>query len=156
MRRIRTRRSVLAVIALGAIATTAVSASAAGAAPPPRESTHGRETVQVQCEGFGTLTVQVPSNEHSNGAGQIVGEKGHGIPVAFTATIEDVSKGVVLFGESTKVGHGHAHPNQPTTTCRQVLEASAHEFFGEELPAGVAPTDLIRATFEVQVIVKKK
>jgi hypothetical protein len=103
------------------------------------------------------VTVSVPPSENNNGAGQIVGAKGHGIPVSFTTTITDVSTGTVLFSETHRVGHGHAHRNQPTTKCTGSFEATAAQFFegGGGLPPGVEPTDLIRGTFEVLVIIKK-
>ena len=98
----------------------------------------------------------VPRNEHNNAAAQIVGEKGHGIPVSFKTTVTDVSKGRVLFTETHESGHGHGHPNQATTLCKgSAFEGSAEEIFGKELPSEVAPADLIRGVFDVNVIVKK-
>jgi hypothetical protein len=68
-----------------------------------------------------------------------------------------VSTGTVLLTESHSVGNGHAHSNQPTTTCTGTFEATAAQFFEEagELPEGVQPGDLIRGVFEVQVIIKR-
>lgn len=148
-------RGGVAAMTVGAIAAMAVFAGSA-AAKPSGESTHGKELVQLQCEGLGTVTVSVPPSEKNNGAGQIVGEKGHGIPVSFSTTITDVSAGKVLGTESHAVGNGHAHGNQPTTKCTGTFEATAAQFFeGEELPEGVEPGDLISGLFEVQVIIKK-
>ena len=159
MRRIAMRLCLLTALIASAIAATSVFVAGAAAAPPgqEKEGPGGKETVEVECEGLGTLTVSVPRPEKSNGAAQVVGQKLHGIPVSFSSTGTDVTKGIVLFEESREAGHGHGHPNQPTTQCRGTFEATAAEFFEgeEELPEGVAPTDLIRVAFEVQVIVKK-
>ena len=159
MRRITMRLCLAAALALGAIAASSILASGAAAAPPSKEEgPPGKETVEVECEGLGTVTVSAPRPEKSRGAAQVLGQKLHGIPVSIAFTATDVTKGVVLFEESHESGNGHGHPNQTTTGCRASFEATAAQFFeeeGEELPEGVAPTDLIRAAFEVQVIVKK-
>jgi hypothetical protein len=148
-------RGRLAAMALGAIVALTVFAASA-AAKPPAERTHGKEIVQLECEGLGTVTVSVPPSENNNGAGQIVGEKGHGIPVSFNTTITDVSAAKVLLSESHSVGNGHAHSHQATTKCTGTFEATAAQFFeGGELPEGVSPGDLIRGLFEVQVIIKR-
>jgi hypothetical protein len=149
-----TRCRVVAIVVVATVAMAALAGSAA--AKPSGERTHGKEIVELQCEGLGTVTVSVPSSEKNNGVGQIVGEKGHGIPVTFNTTITDVSTGTVLFTESHSVGNGHAHRNQPTTACRGTFEATAAQFFEEgPLPEGVSPEDLIRGVFEADVIVKK-
>jgi hypothetical protein len=159
MRRITLRLCFAAALALGAIAASSILASGAAAAPPSKEEgPPGKETVEVECEELGTVTVSAPRPEKSRGAAQVLGQKLHGIPVSIAFTATDVTKGVVLFEESHESGNGHGHPNQTTTGCKASFEATAAEFFeeeGEELPEGVAPTDLIRAAFEVQVIVKK-
>ena len=82
--------------------------------------------------------------------------KGHGIPVAFTFTITDVTKNTVLDSESSAVGHGHAHRHQPTTHCSGVLFSGlASDFFGGgQLPPGVDPGDTIAVSISGQVIVK--
>jgi hypothetical protein len=73
------------------------------------------------------------STEKSHGAGQIVGRKGHGIPVVISNTLSDLTTSTVLVSESIVAGNGHAHRNQRTTTCTRVFfEGSAAEFFGEE------------------------
>jgi hypothetical protein len=150
----------VAALTLAALAATSVLVAGAAAAPPGHEKKGpgGKETVEVECEGLGKLTVSAPRPEKSNGAAQVVGQKLHGIPVSFSFAATDVSKGIVLFEESRESGHGHGHPNQTTTACKGTFESTAAEFFEEAeeaLPEGVAPTDLIRATFEAQVIVKK-
>jgi len=148
-----------AALALGAIAASSILASGAAAAPPSKEGgPPGKETVEVECEGLGKITVSAPRPEKSRGAAQVVGQKLHGIPVTFFFTATDVTTGKVLFEENRESGNGHGHPNQTTTGCKASFEAPAGEFFeeeGEELPEGVAPTDLIRAAFEVQVVIKK-
>ena len=161
MRGIGMRLCLVAVLAAGAIATTGMLASGALAAPPSeeKEGPGGKEFVEVECEGIGTVTVSVPRPEKSNGAAQVVGQKLHGIPVSFSLTATDVTKGIVLFEETRESGKGHGHPNQTTTLCKATFEVTAAEFFeveeGGVLPEGVAPTDFIRATIEARVIVKK-
>jgi hypothetical protein len=147
-------RRIILALAISATATTGLlagSASASGPAPP------GKEIIKIECAGLGSVTVSVQRPEHSRGAGQIVGVKGHGIPTAVAFTLTDVSTGTVLVSEENTVGGGHAHPNQPATACRATnFEGPASVFFeGHELPPGVEPGDLIRASTEVQVIVKR-
>ncbi len=115
----------------------------------------GKDTIDVTCEGLGTVTVSVARGDDNNGVGQIVGQKGHGIGVAFTFTLTDVTTATVLFSDSGAVGGGNAHPNQATTHCSGVFfEGPASEFFGTDLPPGVAATDTIRAAFEGEIIIK--
>src|SRR5215218_641020 len=104
----------VAVVA-AALAVFTAGASASGPAPP------GKDLVDLNCEGIGPITVSVPRSESNNGVGQLVGEKGHGIPVAFTFTLTDVTTNTVLDSESSAVGGGHAHRNQETTRCSGVV-----------------------------------
>ena len=71
--------------------------------------------------------------------------------------LADVTTSTVLFSEGSAVGGGHAHPHQATTLCSATFfEGEASVFFaGHELPPGVEPTDIIRASTEIQVIVKQ-
>jgi hypothetical protein len=127
------------------------AASASGPAPP------GKDVIHLTCDGIGPVTVSVPRSENNNGAGQLVGAKGHGIGVAFTVTVTDVTKNNTVLGiESSAVGHGHAHPNQPTTTCSGVVfSGPASVFFGGgPLPPGVAATDTIQVSIVGEVIIK--
>jgi hypothetical protein len=149
------RRIVLA-LAVSAIAVASIFAGTAAASGP---AAPGKELTEIECPGVGLITVSTPKSEHgSNGAGQIVGQKGHGLPVSFTFAVTDVTTGgTVLFSETEASAPGRARSGQPTTTCTGIpLEVPASVFFeGHELPPGVAPTDTIRANFEVQVIVKR-
>jgi hypothetical protein len=138
---------VVAIFAAGAVSTGGASAS--GPAPP------GKHVVEINCEGIGPITVSIPRREKDKGAGQIVGAKGHGIPVVSTFTITDVTTKTVLNSESKTAGGGNAHPNQATTACSTVLSTPASAFFEEgPLPPGVAPTDIIEANIVIDVIVK--
>ena|SRR2546427_10537113 len=145
-------KRILLALATGAVAATCAltgTAAASGPAPP------GKEIVELQCEGIGPVIVSVQRNESSQGAGQIVGEKGHGIPVSFNFTLTDLSNGEV-FTEPEVKGGGNAHPNQTTTRCEgTAFEGEAASIFGEELPPGVEPTDFVRGEFEAQVIIKR-
>lgn len=154
MRRIAMRLGPATVLIASAMLAMSLFAAGAAAAPPAEK---GKELVELECEGLGTVTVSVPRSERNNGVGQVVGQKLHGIPVSFSFTATDVTTGTVIFEESQESGKGHGHPNQETTLCKATFESVAAEFFEgeEELPEGVSPTDLIRATIEARVIVKK-
>jgi len=136
---------------VAALAMFTGGAAASGPAPP------GKDVVDLNCVGIGVVTVSVPGSENNNGVGQIVGAKGHGIPVAFTFTVTDVTTDTVIFSESSAVGHGHAHPHQATTTCSGVVfSGPASDFFGPgPLPPGVDATDTIEVSFVVEVILKR-
>jgi hypothetical protein len=144
------RRLSCAVALIVAVLTVLTgAASASGPAPP------GKDVIHLTCVGIGPVTVSVPRSESNNGVGQLVGAKGHGIPVAFTATITDVTTNTILGSDSSAVGHGHGHPNQTATTCSGVVFLGpASAFFGGGLPPGVAPTDTIQVSIVGQVIVK--
>jgi hypothetical protein len=136
---------------LSALAVFTAGAAASGPAAP------GKDVIHLTCDhGIGPVTVSVPPSQSNNGAGQIVGQKGHGIPVAFTFTITDVTTATILDTESSAVGGGHAHPNQGTVTCSGVVfSGPASVFFGGgPLPPGVAATDTIQVSIVGEVIVK--
>ena len=141
----------LAIIAFAVAAlTSAAPAAASGPAAP------GKSLIQVNCGSAGTFSVTVPTSDQNNGAGQIVGMKGHGIGVSFTFTVIDTTTGTTLFSDTSAVGQGHAHPNQTTTTCtfQPFPDTVASEFFGDPLPPGVAPTDIIHGEGSGQIILK--
>jgi hypothetical protein len=148
------RRIVLA-LAVSAITVASIfigTAAASGPAAP------GKELTEIECPGLGLVTVSTPKQGHgsSKSVGQIVGEKGHGLPVSFTFTAFDVTTATVVFAETEQSAPGRARSDRTTTTCTGIpFEAPASVFFeSHELPSGVAPTDTIRANFEAQVIVK--
>jgi hypothetical protein len=144
------RRVLLLVVSVVALTFAGV----AGASGP---AASGQDTLTLTCEGIGTVTVRIQPNETSNGVGQIIGSKGHGIPVAFGFTLYDVTTSSVVFADPVAADHGggHAHSNQATATCTgTVFEGKASDFFGDELPPGVGATDVVRATLTAEVIVK--
>jgi hypothetical protein len=150
------RRRIVLALAMSAIATAtsvfAASAAASGPAAP------GKETIEVECAGLGSVTVSAPRSEHSKGVGQVVGQQGHGKPVSVTFTLTDVTTGTVLFSHQEHLGGEKAHSQQATTQCSAILaEVPAEVFFegAPELPPGVEPTDLIRASFEPLIVVIK-
>jgi hypothetical protein len=145
------RRIIIGCLAASVIALAAFAGSAAASGPAPP----GRDIIQLTCNGT-TFTIAVPRAGDSNGVGQIVGQKGHGIPVTFEFSVFDVTTDTLLFSEADAVGGGRAHPNQVTTHCTAVVfEGTAADFFGPEpLSPGVAPTDIIRAGIAVDVIIK--
>src|SRR2546425_12148272 len=96
------RRLLYGVAAMvAALAVFTAGASASGPAPP------GKDKLDLNCVGLGNITVSVPPSQNNNGAGQLVGEKGHGIPVAVTFTLTDVTTNTVLDSQSTAVGRGN-------------------------------------------------
>ena len=146
------QRRLLYVVAtmVAAVPVFTGGASASGPAPP------GKDVIHLNCDGIGAVNVSVPRSDKNNGVGQLVGMKGHGIPVAFTFTITDVTKNKIIDSESSAVGHGHGHHNKSTTHCSGVLFSGlASDFFGGgQLPPGVDPGDIIEVTLSGQVIAK--
>jgi hypothetical protein len=147
----KTKRIILAV-AVGAVTTIGLLPAGAAASGP---AAPGKKIVQLECEGLGAVTVSAPGPEGSSGAGQVVGQKGHGIVVSSTSLVLDFSTFTVLKDETRESGGGNGHPNQPTLSCSGItFQGTASEFFGSELPPGVGPGDAIIAGFEDQVIVQ--
>jgi hypothetical protein len=137
------------VSAVTTICLLPASAAASGPAAP------GKRPLQVECEGLGVVTVSVPRPEGSNGALQVVGQKGHGIVGSSRSVVVDFTAEMVLKNETRESGGGQAHPNQATITCTSIFEGTASEFFGSEgLPPGVGSNDIILAGFNAQVIVQ--
>jgi hypothetical protein len=146
-----TKLSVLLLLAtiVAIMGIAAAAASASGPAAP------GKEVIQLTCDGLGPIPISVQRGENANGAGQIVDAKGHGIPVNATLTLTDLTTSTVLGTEVTATGQGNGHPNQPATHCSGVLfQGSASDFFGTDLPPGVAPTDTVELTIDAFAIIK--
>lgn len=143
-------RVTLLVTAIAATCVLASTAMASGPAPP------GKQIVNLTCTGLGPITVSVQRGQNSKGAGQIVGMKGHGIPVKTVFTLTDLTTNTVIDSSTQLSGHGHGHPHQATTECKGVvLQGTASDVFGTHLPPGVAATDTIQGTVDVFVIIKK-
>jgi hypothetical protein len=119
-------------------------------------SGHNVET--VECEGLGTVDVSVQPSHSDNtwGAVQLVGTTGHLIPVVFEFTLEDLTKGTVLFSDTAAKGSGHANGNQALVTCSETFTGTFDELAepGEELPPGVDPDDILQISLTVQVVAK--
>jgi hypothetical protein len=145
------RRIIIICLAAITVALAVLAGSAAASGP----GATGKEILQISC-GTDTFTIAVPRGENAFGAAQIVGHKGHLIPVSLVFSVVDVTTDALLDSGSTAVGHGQAHPNQDTTRCTVVLfEGTAADFFGSDpLPPGVAATDVIRASLSVDAIAK--
>jgi len=139
----------LALLVAVATAFAAAPASASGPAAP------GKELVQLTCDGLGPITVAVQRGENANGAAQIVDAMGHGIGVEATLTLTDLTTATVVATEVTATGHGNGHPNQTATHCSGVLfDGAASDFFGTDLPSGVAPADTVQLTIDALAIIK--
>jgi hypothetical protein len=138
-------------VLVGAISLlSAYAGPAAASGPAPK----GKEVVEIQCEGLGSLTVSVPRSEKNWGAGQVVGQKGHGIPTAVSFSATDLRTGEVLASENSVKGGGHANSHQPATNCSATFEVPASEFFEGQLPEEVEPDDTIRVDLLVKVVIK--
>ena len=125
----------------------AADASASGPAAP------GKEVVLITCDGLGTVPLSVQRGENSNGAAQIVDANGHAIPVDATLTLTDLTTSTVLGTEMTATGNGHS--NQSATHCSGILfHGSASDFFGTDLPPGVAPMDTVQLTIDGFAVIK--
>jgi hypothetical protein len=144
------RRTTLLLAAIAAMCVLAGTAVASGPAPP------GKQLVTLNCAGLGTFTVSVQRGQNSKGAGQIVGAKGHGIPVKIVFTLTDLTTSTVIDSSTQLSGHGHGHRHQATTECTGVVfQGTASDFFGTHLPPGVAATDTVQGTIDAFVIIKR-
>jgi hypothetical protein len=119
---------------------------------PAQAQPPGHNVETIVCEGLGTIDVSVQRSDNF-GAVQIVGTKGHLIPVAFTFTLENLTDDTVLFSE-TEAKKGHR--NQETTQCSLTFTGTWEELGepGEEPPPGVDPTDILQFTLTAKVIAK--
>jgi len=145
--RVRLLTLVVVVAAVASVFTG--SALASGPAPP------GKQLIDLNCTGIGPVTVSVQRGQNSKGAGQIVDMKGHGIAVTIVFTLTDTTTSTIIDSQTQMSGGGNGHPNQATTECTGVsFQGSASDFFGPQLPPGVAPTDVISATIDAFVILK--
>jgi hypothetical protein len=147
------KRGLLCGVAVTAAALAAFTGAAAASGP----AAPGKTVINLVCDELGPVSVTVPpSQQDNNGAGQLLGEPGHGIPVAFTTTVTDVTTNEILDVSSSAVGGGHGHPNQASLTCSGVVfSAPASVFFGSApLPPGVAATDTIEVSISGEVIPK--
>jgi hypothetical protein len=143
----RTRPLLLLFVAT---ATAGIATAAASGSNPVAP---GKELVQLSCDGLGTTTVSVQRGANANGAAQIVDAKGHAIPVEAALTLTDLTTATVLGSETTATGNGHF--NQPATHCYGVLfQGPASDFFGADLPPGVAATNIVQLTIDGFAVIK--
>jgi len=137
------------------LVATATAGIAAGAASASRPAAPGKDLIQLSCDGLGSITVSVQRGENANGAGQLVDAKGHGIPVAATLTLTDLTTSTVLGSETTATGQGNGHPRQPATHCTGVLfQGAASDFFSTDLPPGLSPSDTVQLAIDGLAIIK--
>ena len=93
------QRRLLCVLAATVVAVALFTGAAFASGP----AAPGKEIIHVTCGGIEPLTVSVPRSEKNTGAGQIVGEKGHGIEVTFTRILTDLKTKAVLSIEPERV-----------------------------------------------------
>lgn len=139
------------------MATAALAAAMAVgpvAAPAQAGQAKGHEVFTLSCEDLGTIDISVQRSDN-RGAVQIIGTKGHLIPVQFSFTLENLTQGTVVFTDTEPL-RGRSHQNQATTTCSFGFTGTFDEIAdpGEELPPGVDPDDILRATITVEVVAK--
>ncbi len=130
----------LAAAAVSATLGVAFLAGPASAAP-------GRQTVQMNCTGLGTMTLIVaPTDQDNWGAAQLL-SGGHLVPVGFRHLVHDDTAGITLFDGT--VSHGAAHANQDTVTCSTVETGVLGQIAppGFTPPPGVSLTDLVTISF---------
>jgi hypothetical protein len=125
------------------------------AVPAQAGQANGHDVETVECEGLGTLEISVQPSEDNWGSVQIIGTNGHLTPVSFTFTLEDLTKGTVVFSETDAKG-GNAHRNQELTDCSLTFTGTFEEIAepGEEIPPGVDPEDILMVTVSVEVVAK--
>lgn len=143
-----------ATAAVAALGVGIAGASGPGGGAGNGSGNNGRSVQSITCAGTEYM-VAVPNAEGSNGAGQIVGAKGHGIPVTGTFTVTDTTVGMVL--ESGTFGVP-GHPNQATTECTGTsFTGTVADFFPPDapLPPGVSPSDTIVGSLDVFVVLKQ-
>jgi hypothetical protein len=145
---------VAAVVAL--IPCSGAFASGPGNGSGNGSGNNGRQQSTIDCSNGQSYTVAVPQGGNSNGAGQIVDEMGHGIPVTGTFTVFDTTADVVLF--EGPIGHGNGHSNQTTIECTGQSFTGSVADLGPPppggWPAGVLPSDSVVGTFDVFVVLQ--
>jgi hypothetical protein len=141
--------------AAAAAAVATITLALPGAAFASADTPTGRQTMQLACAGFGTVTIVTPpASAHDNwSAAQIVAGR-HFVPVSFDYLVYDDTAGVVL-GDET-VSYPAAHRQQSTATCVATQTALLSELTPPDgpLPSGVAATDTVTLSFTATVIVK--
>lgn len=145
------RTHAAAVVAAVATITLAVP----GAAFASGDTPGGRQTMQLDCAGLGTVTVITPPGvAHDNWSAAQLITGGHFVPVAFTYRVYDDTAGLTL-GDET-VTKPAAHSQQPTTTCVASQTALLADLAPPDapLPTGTAATDTVTLSFIAIVIAK--
>lgn len=135
-------------------AVTATTLAIPGIAFASGEAPAGRQTMQLDCNGLGTVSIITPPTAaHDNWSAAQLVTSGHLVPVAFTYSAYDVTAGLSL-GEET-VTHPAAHREQQTTTCVATQTALLGDLAAPgPLPDGVATTDTVTLSFIATVVVK--
>ena len=148
----RYRGIAIGLVGVSALCVPALAfASGPGGGQGNGSGDNGRGQQEIVCDGT-TYVVAVPNAMNANGAGQVVDANGHGIPAMGTFTITDTTTGMVL--DSETFGN-NGHRNQELTQCTgDAFSGTASDFFGTDLPQGVAPDDTISGSLEVFVVLK--
>jgi hypothetical protein len=138
------------------LAALAVVAGGSVLAAPTASAAAGEQA--FSCDGQ-QIVLRVSDNHSSEhggwGAAQIVeGGTGTLIPTSFAGSAFDVTLDQELFGFSEVVAGGHAHGNQATITCTQVITGSLEDLLepGDEVPPGVSLSDEVTFTLTVIAI----
>jgi len=141
----KTLRLLLALVAVVSGVLFAAGANAAG-----------REPVTITCDGSTLTVLTQPSHHDGWGAVQVVGN-GTLIPIAFSFTVVDVTKGnLLLFSDSHQKGGGRTPSGLAGSlaTCTETQAGLLSEMLepGEQPPPGTDLTDIITFTLTATVI----
>jgi hypothetical protein len=141
-----------AVAAMALVPCTAAFASGPGGGSGNGSGNNGRQQIMLNCGGQ-EFTVAVSQGGNSNGAGQIVDMKGHGIPVGGTFTIIDTDANVVLM--QGPIGNSNGHINATPTECKgTAFTGTVGDFAPPPYPPGVSASDTLVGTIDAFVILK--
>jgi hypothetical protein len=131
-------RRIILALTLSAITTSGMFAGSAAASAP---AAPGKEVIEIRCAGLGTATISVLRPEQSTGAGQIVGQEGHGIPVEISFTLTDVSIPTVLRASrpAGRDGSSGRARGQQAAELRAAIGGVAYEGTRARVLAGERP-----------------
>jgi hypothetical protein len=136
-------------------AVATITLAAPGTAFASGDTPAGRQAMQLDCAGLGSVTIMTPPvAAHDNWSAAQIVTGGHLVPVAFTYRVVDDTAGLTL-GDET-VTHAAAHSQQSTTTCAASQTAVLGDLApaDEPLPTGIAATDTVTLSFIATVIAK--
>ncbi|GAA2111920.1 hypothetical protein GCM10009841_35060 [Microlunatus panaciterrae] len=154
-----TARSALVVV--GALVAAAAGTVPATAAPSYdlNPAGNGQSVQPFTCDGLGDLMIRTNNNHSSDSGGWssakiVSGGTGTLIPVSFTFSAYDVTKGAQLFSFTQPKGDGNANHQQTTYHCYQTMTGTLADLLepGDEVPPGADLSDTVTATFSAEAV----